>query len=578
LLLLITCFITKAALAQSVAFADSVFFSNDYIKADSLYNTCLKKHALDSNKIATIYLRKGLCLSALHKTDEAFAAYYTALKKYGESNNELGQAKTNWNLANAYFAANDFINTEKYLTKSEQLFTKLNDSSNLVRVYSTKALLYNETLGSREAIAIRLSTLKNFKNFFDAELESNYYFNLGDDYALFNKDSAIYCYEKTLQIIEDSDDSTLLIDVFVNLGSIYLENQNLKKANFYLQKATPFISTTSDSVLIREYYKYYGVYFYKTGNYKKAYEYADSAKQYNDALFNKDKTTVLAELSEKYEGEKKDITIQQQAVKNKNFTKALLATGIGLAIVALLAAFSYTQYRKKQKANALLEQQNNAIQELNQQLYAANQTKITLFSIISHDLRAPLSSLYALLQTNTIKQSSSASNDTITKQTEQLLDTLENLLLWSKTQLTQFALHPVNTNLPQVFKTVEALYMPTITSQKITVQHVVEGNGTLITDEDVLQVVIRNIYSNALQNAPANSTITFQYQLFKDVHMVECTNSYATNTIHNSTFLSERGLGTTLIKDFCHKINATVHFSAGEAQYTVLLKVPSLVA
>jgi tetratricopeptide (TPR) repeat protein len=578
LLLLITCFITKAALAQSVAFADSVFFSNDYIKADSLYNTCLKKHALDSNKIATIYLRKGLCLSALHKTDEAFAAYYTALKKYGESNNELGQAKTNWNLANAYFAANDFINTEKYLTKSEQLFTKLNDSSNLVRVYSTKALLYNETLGSREAIAIRLSTLKNFKNFFDAELESNYYFNLGDDYALFNKDSAIYCYEKTLQIIEDSDDSTLLIDVFVNLGSIYLENQNLKKANFYLQKATPFISTTSDSVLIREYYKYYGVYFYKTGNYKKAYEYADSAKQYNDALFNKDKTTVLAELSEKYEGEKKDITIQQQAVKNKNFTKALLATGIGLAIVALLAAFSYTQYRKKQKVNALLEQQNNAIQQLNEELHNANQTKVSLFSIISHDLRAPLSSLYALLQSQNLQQQNTSANTDVEKHTEQLLDTLENLLLWSKTQLEQFSLHPIRINLQQVFKTIEVLYSPIITSKKITINHNVVGEGKLTSDDDVLQVIARNIYSNALQNAPMHSVITFQYQLYNDLHIVECSNDYDNTYTNPSLFLSNKGLGTTLIQDFCTKINATVHFSAGEAQYTVLLKVPSLVA
>ncbi len=575
-LILVLLFV-KAVLGNNVAFADSVFYAGEYEKAITLYNKCLAvNNDLDAVTKGTIFLRKGVAYDNLKNNDAAFNEYFTALKYFETSKNTLGQAKTYVNLASLYFTIHDFTNTEKYIIKGEEKFNQLRDTVNLIRVYGTKALLYKETVTSRKAIETRLYALTHFKKYFDVELESNYYFNLADDYSLFNKDSALYFYNKTLAIIKTSGDSTLLPGVFVNIGSIYLEKEELQQANIFLQKALKTVDVENDSVPAKEMYKYLSLYYYKTGSYKKAYEYADSAKLYSDALFNKEKTTLFAELSEKYEAEKKDATITRQQKENNTKTKGLIAIAIGLGIVGLLALFSYKQFRKKQKINSLLEKQNDAIQNLNQQLHQANQTKVSLFSIISHDLRAPLSSLYALLQTQNLQQKNTEGNTAVTKQTEQLLETLENLLLWSKTQLEQFHTQITTAHLVSTFKDIEQLYSPIIISKKITIEHHIIGEGKLQTDQDILNVIVRNIYSNALQNALPNSVITMQHRCFENLHIVECSNYYDASITNNTIYFSEKGLGKTLIKDFCAKINATVHFSAGESQFTVLLKVPSI--
>ncbi len=561
-----------------MALADSTFFDADYEKALVLYNNCLTKKETYSNEIlATIYMRRGICYNYSFKYDDAINDYLLALKIFDATKNEQGIAKAYFNLARTYLNSKDYVSTGKYILKSEALFIKLKDTVSLLNVLNSKAIYLFETQGSRESIDIKLYAIKKYKDNFPDELLQRFYFNLGDDYAQFSSDSALFYYNKVLSIVNENKDSTLLPTLYNNLGDIYLEQNNLKLAGKYLQDCIKIADLQADSLLARELMQNLSIFYYRTGSYKKAYEYADSARMINEALFNKDKTTVLAELSEKYEAEKKDTTITLQKKENSNKTKGLVATGIGLALVALLAAFSYRQYRKTQKTNALLEKQNEAIHNLNQQLHQANQTKVSLFSIISHDLRAPLSSLYALLQTQNLQQkTTTTNNDAVTKQTEQLLDTLENLLLWSKTQLEQFTLHVVPTNLPNTLKEIEQLYSPIITSKKITVTHNVTGSGVLQTDQDVLNVICRNIYSNALQNAPIHSTINIQYQLHNNLHIVECSNHYESTNTNETMLFSERGLGTTLIKDFCNKINATVHFSAGQNIFTVLLKVPTV--
>jgi tetratricopeptide (TPR) repeat protein len=566
----------KSALANNVDLADSVFYAGDYKQAIVLYTNCLKDGSdLSKKQTGVVLLRRGICFAEFQQNENAFNDYFKALTFFEINKNDLEIAKVYLNLSSLYFTTTDFTNTERYIFKAEKLFSTLHDTVNLIRVYGTKALLYNETDGSRRSIETRLEALNKFISHFDNELLLNYYFNLGNDYALFLPDSALYYYQNTISLSNKFGDSSLLPEVFINLGSIYLEKNNLPQAKIYLEKGLYFLDKQSDSLSAKELYFNLSKYYYLVGAYKKSYEYADSGRVISEMLYNKDKATIVAELNEKYEAEKKDATITEQKKENKIKTTGLIATGIGLGLVALLAAFSFKQYKKTQKANALLATQNDAIQNLNNKLHEANQTKASLFSIISHDLRAPLSSLYALLQTVNLKHVETANNEKVTSQTKELLDTMENLLLWSKSQLEKFTLNIIPTSLVDVFKSVESLYLPIITSKKIAVEHYVEGNGTINSDLDLLQVVCRNIYSNALQNAPNNTAINFHYQLLNDFHVVECSNFYDSKKVNNTAFFSEKGLGIIIIKDFCEKLQGTVHFTSGKEKFTVLLRIPS---
>ncbi len=564
-------------------------FANDVTKGDSAYYKGAFEDALISyekvtqNKtnadikiLAEVFAKMGTCKTSLGKYEDAIADYFSSIKYYEKLNKPLGLARNYYNIANIYANLKVYDKCEQYVDLSEVYYMKTRDTANLGRLYGLKAKLYNETRGSRESIDVRLYALEKYGKHFDDYLLLEFYFNLADSYSKFKTDSALLYYNKTLEWISKTEDSSVLAYVYNNLGSIYLEKKDLNKAGKYLNLALSTNFLTNDSNQTRVLYENLSSYYYKTAIYKKAYEYADSARIIHDVLFNKEKTTIVAELSEKYEAEKKDTTIIEQKKENIFKTKGLIATGIGLGLVALLAAFSYGQYRKTQRANALLASQNDAIQNLNNQLHEANQTKASLFSIISHDLRAPLSSLYALLQTVNLKHVETENNTKVTAQTKELLDTLENLLLWSKSQLEKFTLTLTSTSIVDISKSVESLYLPIITSKKITVVHKVEGAGEIMSDQDLLQVICRNIYSNALQNAPENTSINFHYQLLNDFHILECTNFYESKKVNSATFSSEKGLGLIIIKDFCEKLQGTLHLTSGQDKYTVLLRIPSI--
>jgi tetratricopeptide (TPR) repeat protein len=563
--------------ANNIAAGDSMFYDGEFKKALDFYTNYLDKHPdINDKRKGELYAKKGNCLDYLGKAEQALEEYFLSIRFCEKSNYFLGLAKAYYNIGNIYFASKEYEKSENYILLSEANFQKIKDSAYLVKLYDVKSSIFNETHGSRESIDIRLFTLKHYQKYFTDYLLQQFYFNLAHSYSKFKTDSALLYYEKTLGQFEKTQDSSYLGSIYNNVGYIYLENKDLNQADKYLHLALQTDYLSGDSNQTKNLYDNIARFYYETGAYKKSYEYSEKARVIGKALCNKEKTTVLAELSEKYEAEKKDATITQQKKENSNKTKGLIASFIGLGIVGLLGGFSYKQYRKKQKANALLGKQNDAIQHLNEQLQEANQTKVSLFSIISHDLRAPLSSLYALLQTQNLKNQNTGSNDTVTKQTEQLLETLENLLLWSKTQLEQFKINTISTSLVGTFKEVEQLYSPIIASKKINISHHLTGTGSIQTDQDVLNIICRNIYSNALQNAIPGSNITMQHQLYEDLHIVECSNYYDSAKTNDTIFFSEKGLGTTLIKDFCAKINATVHFSAGQEQFTVLLKVPSI--
>ncbi len=565
------------AIANDLKVGDSLYYLGYFEQAIAQYDKCLQQNKNMSNKEkADVYARKATCLNFLGENNLALEHYFESVRFSELTNYKLGQAKAYYNIANLYFALQEYDKSEKYIEQSHKFFTELKDSSNLAKLYGVMAAIYNETKGSREAIDIRLYALKNYNAHFDDYLLQQYYFNLGHSYVTYKADSALLYFDKTLALFPLTQDSSYLPFTYNSVGFIYLKQKNFNKAKEYLELALKTDYLNTDSNQTKNLYDNLAQLSYETGAFKLAYEYAHKASALDKLLFNKEKSKSQTELSEKYEAEKKDAQIAQERKENRLKTIGLIATSIAICLVGLLALFSYRQYTKKQFANQRLAEQNNAIQNLNSKLNEANQTKVALFSVISHDLRAPLSSLYASLQMEQISDTKSSRSTQITFQTEQVLETLENLLMWSKTQLEAFQLNIHDTQLPQRFVETERLYDSIITSKKIEINHQEEGAGRLQTDQDILDIIVRNIFSNALQNAPEHTCIHLRYQLYSNLHIVECSNEYDENRTNQTVFFSERGLGTTLIKDFCKKINATVHFSAGEKQFTVLLKVPTL--
>ena len=170
-------------------------------------------------------------------------------------------------------------------------------------------------------------------------------------------------------------------------------------------------------------------------------------------------------------------------------------------------------YRNKRKNAEVLNQKNQELARLIGQLEESNRTKAKLFSIISHDLRSPISQVYQFLKLQQLNprllsESQKAElSERIQTATGSLLETMEDLLLWSKTQMNQFQADIQPVNLAEIVSQCLRLLQLNIESKNLTIDNAVPSENIVHTDPYYLQAIIRNLLQNALKASDEGAII-----------------------------------------------------------------------
>ncbi|WP_262248237.1 sensor histidine kinase [Parapedobacter soli] len=137
------------------------------------------------------------------------------------------------------------------------------------------------------------------------------------------------------------------------------------------------------------------------------------------------------------------------------------------------------------------------------ELEKMNDEKLKLFSIISHDLQAPLSSLHSYIRL--------IASDRLTpderKQVESGLanalhgsqEMLSNMLVWSQSQLSGLRLTLVRNNIAQVLKPVIDIQKIYASQKNIRLESEIDESLHALVDRDILQLIIRNLVTNAIK-------------------------------------------------------------------------------
>ncbi len=161
--------------------------------------------------------------------------------------------------------------------------------------------------------------------------------------------------------------------------------------------------------------------------------------------------------------------------------------------------------RKLRNAQQKLQEQNERINAQNDQLRQLNATKDKFFSIISHDLRNPITSVLMMaeiLKYSTDKMSPEEVNqkiDVIIDAIKRLFDLFENLLRWSKTQTGKIKYNPELANLNAIVKKIFNLLSFHAESKNIRLTSDMPEESTVFADKNMLETVLRNLTSNAVK-------------------------------------------------------------------------------
>ncbi len=164
-----------------------------------------------------------------------------------------------------------------------------------------------------------------------------------------------------------------------------------------------------------------------------------------------------------------------------------------------------------------VEQRRRTEQELQgytEQLELANSCKDRLFSVVAHDLRSPLSAAVALLQL-TQEQVQTLDDPELTEHfdllqgsMEQLLRLLENLLQWSRLQQGHWRSQPLPLALADAADTAAETVALRAAQKEVSLVMAITPALRVHADLDMLQVVLRNLYSNAVKFTPAGGQVT----------------------------------------------------------------------
>ncbi|MGV3761418.1 ATP-binding protein [Parapedobacter sp.] len=181
------------------------------------------------------------------------------------------------------------------------------------------------------------------------------------------------------------------------------------------------------------------------------------------------------------------------ANKEAQFVDMAFAYATGIFICFFSLGYLKEAYNREKRS---AEQKSVALEKMNDE-------KLKLFSIISHDLQAPLSSLHSYIRlvasdrltTNERKQVEGGLANALHGSQEML----SNMLVWSQSQLSGFRLVLVRNNIHQVLKPVIDVQKIYANQKDISLEADIDDSLHALVDRDMLQLIIRNLLANAIK-------------------------------------------------------------------------------
>jgi len=220
--------------------------------------------------------------------------------------------------------------------------------------------------------------------------------------------------------------------------------------------------------------------------------------------------------------------------ENIHFRIQMIVLTIVVAVLLLAAIFALAfRYKKDRRLNnammteltqiqhqqeemtGMMQRNENENQQLtkdNQQLVNINAMKDKLLSVISHDLRSPISSLQALLalfNTNNIARADLVDFfGKLLSRVENTSTMLENLLHWSHYQLKGFEPIFNRVDLQNIIDECIFLYRMQAEQKHIVIDNSLKTTVHVSADVEMLKVILRNLISNALKFTRSGGIIT----------------------------------------------------------------------
>jgi signal transduction histidine kinase len=243
--------------------------------------------------------------------------------------------------------------------------------------------------------------------------------------------------------------------------------------------------------------------------------------------------------------------------------------------------------RALHKKNLEIKKQKEVIGEKAKQLLVQkkeltelNAIKNRLFSVISHDLKSPMYALRNLFQNmhryNLPAEEVKSMVPEVLNDLNYTTGLMENLLEWSKSQMKADSVRAQEIDVAKLVGDVIKLLRLQAEAKQVQVLNTVDRSIHVFADKDMINLVLRNLISNAVKFTPAGGTIVIgihKHSYFAEVYVQDTgmgISEEALQKINENNFYTTKGtasesgtgLGLMLCKEFLAKNGGRMHIES----------------
>ena len=469
------------------------------------------------NNLGNVYLEQGNLSRALDH-------FLRSLQLEERHGTPRGRAIALLNIANVHFKQQDWERSRRYTEQALTEFKKLSGE----RWYRSHAynnlgnIAYEADRDYDRALDYHRQALELRRTVGSPGEVCGSLINVGAVYL------AMEAPDQALRFLDQAQDTALahgvrtaLPDILINQGKAYEQKGAPARAVQLYRQAFGEARRTGAVPKIYDAADRLSDALYEAGNYQKAYDYQVIASAYRDSLLNEEKVRELTQLEMEYAFDKERSEQALSAQRALNRQKYFRNTVLLFFAFSLLALWLlYRDRRRVRSSNRLLNQKNREIEQQKEALNVLNDTKDKLFSVIAHDLRAPLAGLKSVMIFADSEDITPEEVKTLLPQMNKSLDDasglLENLLFWARTQMGGEHLEKKEVDLKVLIDDTVNLLAPQAKTKNISLESNVESRLIASADENMIYLILRNLISNALKFTKSGGTVTVSAEPFAE--------------------------------------------------------------
>lgn len=223
----------------------------------------------------------------------------------------------------------------------------------------------------------------------------------------------------------------------------------------------------------------------------RALTYLEQSKALEDSIYSQERQEMILEYQVKYQTAEKEHEIELQQAKTAQERQRVIWLIVALLLLATLTGLLLYMAIKRRKQNEALRHRNLI--------------KDHLFSVVSHDIKAPLEAQTRLLDT-TCEQFHSMEEDDLLESLQALKtsahnlgDKIRNVIYWVKEELRDTNPHPVKFSPYELAQSVVDDQAYLINAKSLTVVNRIPNDWKAFDDMEIARMVLQNLLSNAVK-------------------------------------------------------------------------------